>query len=230
MRPLYTESEFNNAKSREPLPLQCIGCGSTFYAPKNRIQAAIRANGRYTKDYCSTSCQFSHRHPRGSVEEVSCRQCQSVFEKQSARIRKSKSGNHFCSKSCAAKWNNAHKKHGTRRAKIEVWLEEQLPIIFPGLEFQFNRKDAINSELDIYIPRLKLAFELNGLFHYEPIFGPEKLASIQNNDQRKFQACVEAGIELCIVDASSMTYFKPKKAQKYLDIISSVISKAIGDP
>ena len=137
---------------------------------------------------------------------------------------KSKSGNQFCSRSCSNKYNNARKTKGTRVSKLEVWLSKQLPELFPDLEFHFNRKDAINSELDIFIPKLKLAFELNGIFHYEPIFGSEKLSSIQNNDDRKFQACIEAGIELCLVDVSSMTYFKPKKGQKYLDIITNIIN------
>ena len=68
-----------------------------------------------------------------------------------------------------------------------------------------------------------MAFELNGIFHYEPIFGESKLEQIQNNDSRKFQACLENGIELCIIDASSLTYFKEKSAKKYLDIITNII-------
>ena len=92
------------------------------------------------------------------------------------------------------------------------------------LEFHFNRKDAINGELDIFIPSLKLAFELNGIFHYEPIYGPEKLGKIQNNDLRKSQACLERGIELCLIDVSSMTYFKPIKGRKFLNIIQNIIN------
>lgn len=56
--------------------------------------------------------------------------------------------------------------------------------------------------MDIYIPVLSLAFELNGIFHYEPIYGEGKLLSIQNNDDRKFQACLEHDIELCIINSS----------------------------
>lgn len=91
-----------------------------------------------------------------------------------------------------------------------------------------GHKDAINSELDIYIPSLKLAFELNGIFHYEPIYGQDKMNQIQNNDNRKFQACLEHGIELCIIDSSKLTYFKPANAQKYLDIITQVINSKVG--
>jgi len=108
-----------------------------------------------------------------------------------------------------------------------VWLEQQLPALYPSLEFHFNRKDAIISELDIYIPSLKLAFELNGIFHYEPIYGPEKLAQIQNNDERKYQACIERGIELCLIDVSSFSYFKISGAERYLDMMKSIINKKL---
>lgn len=78
----------------------------------------------------------------------------------------------------------------------------------------------------IYFPSLKLAFELNGIFHYEPIYGSDKLSSIQNNDHRKFAACHEAGISLCIIDTSKQTYFKPKSSQRFLDIITMTVTAA----
>lgn len=107
---------------------------------------------------------------------------------------------------------------------MEIWLEKNLTELYPQLEIHFNRKDAINSELDIYIPSLKLAFELNGVFHYEPIYGEEKLKQIQSNDNRKFQACLEKGIELCIIDTTPMKYFKEAKARKYLDIVVDILA------
>lgn len=131
----------------------------------------------------------------------------------------------YCSNSCNATYTNTHKKYGTVRSKLEKYIEQSLVPMYPNLEFHFNRKDAINSELDIFIPCLNLAFELNGIFHYEPIFGKEKLSQINNNDKRKFQACLERGIELCIIDTSSQKYFKPKTSKKFLDIICSVIDK-----
>lgn len=87
------------------------------------------------------------------------------------------------------------------------------------------RKDTINGELDIYIPSLKLAFELNGIFHYEPIYNQLQLEKTQNNDQRKFQACLEKGIELCIIDVSKQKYFKESTSQQYLKIITDIINQ-----
>lgn len=167
-----------------------------------------------------SDCGFESdlRQPK---QNVFCKNCNKEFKKTVAEIKNTK--NNFCCQSCAAIYNNTHKTKGIRVSKLEVWLAKELPKLYPNLEFHFNRKDTINSELDIYIPSLKLAFELNGIFHYEPIFGKEKLKSIKNNDNRKFQACIENNIELCIIDSSSLGYFKLDKVKKYLDMIKHII-------
>ena len=87
----------------------------------------------------------------------------------------------------------------------------------------------IDAELDIYIPSLNLAFELNGIFHYEPIFGEKKLNSTKNNDKRKFQACLEKNIELCIIDTSTQKYFKENTSKIYLDIILKITDNKLLD-
>jgi hypothetical protein len=103
-------------------------------------------------------------------------------------------------------------------------LEAQLTTLYPTLDILYSDKTTINSELDIYIPSLRLAFELNGIFHYEPIYGEDKLTQITNNDNRKFQACLEQAIQLCIIDTSGQKYFKESTSQKYLDIITTIIN------
>ena len=223
MQPLYTESEFKASQSRQLLPLRCLHCTQTFHRTKHDIQIGLLKHRREKNDFCSNGCQRRFQNPPIAVK---CDQCHHPFEKKPSEINKST--HHFCCLSCAANWNNAHKKHGTRVSKLERWLQDQLSLLYPDFEFHFNRTDAINCELDIFIPSLRLAFELNGIFHYEPIYGPEKLASIQNNDSRKSQACHERGIELCIIDNSSMRNFKPLKAQKFLDIIKNIINSKLG--
>jgi hypothetical protein len=99
--------------------------------------------------------------------------------------------------------------------------------LYPDLEFHFNRTDAIEAELDIYVPSLKLAFELNGIFHYEPIYGADKLERVHKNDHRKLLACAEHGIELCVIDSSSMKHFTEKRAIKFLDIIKNFLGQKV---
>lgn len=168
------------------------------------------------RKFCSTQCSNDSQKTRKILK---CLNCPNNF--------KQKQGNQkFCSRSCAATYNNTHKTTGTRVSKLEVYLQKELSNLYK-FEFKFNSKEEINSELDIYIPSLKLAFELSGIFHYEPIFGQAKLDRIQNNDERKFQACLENNIELCIIDSSSLKYFKEQNAKKYLGIVCSIINNSI---
>ena len=196
--------------------IYCSTCGNNTTISLRRYNRSKKRC--YKNSYCSKLCQNKGQETK---KEVTCLNCKSLFLKWVNQIKRL--SNHFCSSSCSATYNNKHKKYGIRRSKLEVWLENQLTNLYLDLKFCFNQKDTINSELDIYIPSLKLAFELNGIFHYEPIYGQEKLDKIQNNDHCKFQACSEAGISLCIIDTSQQKYFKPATSQKYLDIIIGII-------
>jgi hypothetical protein len=222
MKSLFTEEKLILAKSNDLLPCECYFCHKTYYQCKHEIQAVLNPNHNKKGKYCSKKCQSLSQITK---VKVVCKNCNSEFEKYYNKAKKS--SNHFCSQSCAATYNNKHKTNGYRRSKLEKYLELELIKLYPDLEFHFNRKDTINSELDIYIPRLKLAFELNGIFHYEPIYGKECLNQIQNNDQRKFQACIEHGIELCIIDSSQQKYFKTQTSEKYLNIIKNIINNKL---
>ncbi len=229
MKPLYTKEQFESAKSRDLLPLECYYCGNPFLRGKNDLLTMERAKGfcgtwARAGKYCSQSCNSKASHLlRGNRLKVStvCSLCGEKLERCWSQYARSK--NHFCSRSCSVTYRNTHKTVGVRRSKLEVWLEEQLTLLYPDLEIHFNRKDAINSELDIYFPTLKLAFELNGPLHFEAVYGPEKLAQIQNNDDRKFQACAERGISLCLIDVSAMKHFKPARGEWVLSEIKSKV-------
>jgi len=221
MKPLFSEAQYSKSKSQNQLPCECYVCQDTFYVMKKTITYERKMNRNRLK-YCSLTCRDIGRN---RTVTIPCDNCGNEFTKRQDQLKKSKSGKHFCSRSCAATYNNTHKKHGTRKSKLEVWLETKLMELYPDMEIHFNRKDTINSELDIYIPSIKLGFELNGIYHYEPIHGENKLQQIQNNDNRKFQACLERGIELCVIDTSQLKYFKEHKCQKYLDIILTIITQ-----
>lgn len=226
MKPLYTIEEYNKGKSTTKLKCECYFCKQPFYVMKKYITHHLKLGDNSTNKnkFCSQTCSDNYKENK---IDVVCTYCGVNFKKTKFQISKSKSGNHFCSKSCAAQYNNAHKTNGNRRSKLEKYLEVELTNRFPELNILFNDKTIINSELDIYMPTLKLAFELNGIFHYEPIYGQEKLNQIQNNDNRKFQACLEHSIELCLIDTSQQKYFKKQTSEKYLDIIVNIIKERI---
>lgn len=214
---LISTDQLLSFKSTEKIPLQCDFCQQNFTRMQKYIKSDLKLYGTI-KHFCCHTCSTESRNVK---QKVQCKQCGISFLKKLNQLKKYP--NSFCSQSCASTYNNTHKTHGCRKSKFELYLEQILPAKYNELEFHFARKDAINSELDIYIPSLKLAFELNGIFHYEPIYGKEKLEKTKNNDNRKFQACLERDIELCIINVSSMNYFKPEKAQKFVDIITNII-------
>ena len=198
--------------------LSCNKCGIKFSRSVSAVNRELRK--RCKQVFCSKTCYTENRKQK---HVICCTRCNKTIIKTSSKLKKSISGNSFCSKSCAATYNNTHKTKGYRRSKLETYLEEQLKIIYPNLEIKFNDKTVINSELDIYIPSLSLAFELNGIFHYEPIYGSEKLTQIQNNDINKFQICQKTNISLCIIDTSSQKYFKIESSKRFLSIINKII-------
>lgn len=75
--------------------------------------------------------------------------------------------------------------------------------MFPNYRIYKRNRKIIKSpitgfylELDFYIPKLKLAIELNGITHYKPIYGKEKFERQQRNDEIKRGLCKEKGITL----------------------------------
>lgn len=219
MKPLYTNEIFLSSKGNQKLPLECYQCKKTFLLTKKRIKDCLNPKENRQGKFCSSQCQF-----KSQIKQINvvCLNCNLNFTKKQSELKKT--NNNFCSQSCAATFNNKNKTTGTRRSKLESYLEGKLFSLYPNLSIDFNKKDAINSELDIYIPSLKLAFELNGIYHYEPIHGSDKLNQIQNNDHRKFQACAEQDISLCIIDTSKQKYFKESTSQEFLNIITDIIN------
>ena len=202
MKPLFSEEEFRKAKTKEKLPCECEQCGNKFYTIKHEIQRVFHKTRLNVAKYCSKDCSGIANTKR---KEVQCKNCNKKFIKRLDQILKSKNNN-FCSKSCSATFNNKNKTYGTRRSKLEVFIENKLKEDYSQIQFLSNDKTTISSELDFYFPKYKIAIELNGITHYKPIFGQRKLEMIIKNDKEKQKLCNQNGITLYVINTSELSH------------------------
>lgn len=218
----FTKYRYINSKSNDLLPCICENCGSEFNVLKKLVTQEITHNRGRIK-FCSDKCLYE---AQSKSKITSCANCGAEIKVKLSKIKQSKTGNNFCSKTCATSYNQKHKKFGYNRSKLELYIENNLKIIYPNLEIHFNRKDAIYSELDIYIPSLKIAFELNGITHYKPIYGNDKYNKTITNDKNKLISCKNNNIKLYVIDTSKQIYFKEHTSQIFLNLICEIINKS----
>lgn len=83
----------------------CANCGTEKVVQKKQANTNIK-NG--WKHYCSSECM---KQSRMSHIKLSCSYCGKEVKRTTAEYNKSKSGNVFCSSSCAAKTNNIGVAH-----------------------------------------------------------------------------------------------------------------------
>ena len=218
-----SKKKYENLKYSQKVPLICSHkkCSKEFFVTKKQIQRTIHREGKYV-GYCSKNCQHIDE---GKLHKIKCTNCGESFLKADNQLKKTK--NDFCSSSCAATFNNKNKKYGSRRSKLEKIIEKSLKECYPELIILPNSKEAIGSELDIYIPHFNLAIEINGIFHYQPIYGEEKLKQIQKNDLEKQKRCDELGIDLHIINCSEHSYINKKTSWKYVQEALKIVESKI---
>lgn len=225
---LFSEDEYNLVRSSFPLPLRCLYCESIFYKEKRFIKSILKTRSESSYNFCSQKCFNIHRNIERLETVIICLNCDKSFIRKNSEIKKSV--NNFCSHSCAAIHYNKNKTNGCNRSKLEIWVEEKLNLYFPNMEFHFNRRDAIGIELDIYIPMLDIGIELNGIFHYKPIYGDIKFNKTKNTDKKKIKICLEKGISLLILDVSDQQKFTELTSINYLNKIIYFINSKIEIP
>lgn len=198
----------------------CPGCEKPFTKTKKEFRMRFLPGHHQQEVFCTKQCSDECRSKRGRIS-VNCLECNKLFEKKLNQTLKCP--NNFCSSSCSAKYGNRNKKSGYRRSKIEVFLEREIKTSLPHIKFITNDR-SLGYELDFYFPDLRFAIELNGIFHYEPIYSNEQFIRIQNADKQKATLCREAGIELCILDISSVKRFGTKELDQYKDIVLQILN------
>ena len=118
MKTNFTKIEFDIATSTSLLSCLCYNCNHPFNVMKKNITHELK-HKRGRINFCSKKCYDLNQIAKINVF---CKNCNKSFYK----IKSQFILNNFCSQSCAATYNNTHKKHGTRKSKLEIWLETKL--------------------------------------------------------------------------------------------------------
>lgn len=192
-------------KKRE---VECLICKKIFLKKRSEIKRA-------PNNYCSRECFLNYINGRESKKiKVECIVCKKLFLKLPCEIKRAP--RHCCSRNCYYILNREHKDWGSKRSKLEISIEEHLKTLY-SFEIRYNKTD-IGYELDIYIPCLNLAIEINGILHYEAIFGDAKLLRTQQIDMEKIVKCNELGIKLFVINVSRDGAGKKIQAQRISEV------------
>lgn len=201
----------------------CAYCGNRFEKETSQLSKP-RYSGR---DFCSTKCLGMHKHDNGTVSCL-CAECKQPMVK--IRSEYERHTNLFCSHSCSATFNNRLRK-SARRSKIEIEFFDRLQSAFPSIEMLPNDRTMLDGmEVDIAIPSLQMAIEWNGLVHFSPIWGEEKLVDVQNRDRRRIELASRKDINLIVIcDDRSNKQVLSKALKDVSAIIDSILSGGNGE-
>ena len=217
--------QFSVWKSKTQKSFRCKNCikliNKTIKTVKPKIKLCkvclkdcpSKGNSLYCSSYCKKLNKKLHKHI--------CTRCNTNFLNIE---KKSKYCSHSCRSIHLKLSSYAHKAGGKSRSQIELLIEENLIKDFPGMQFKFNDKEVIGSELDVYIPELRIAIEINGIVHYEPIYGEDTLRKTQNRDKQKMINCYELGIELIVIPLGRRGLSKKQTEEIYQEI-SNIIRR-----
>jgi hypothetical protein len=116
--------------------------------------------------------------------------------------------NTFCNKKCSNNFHFDKRIIGNQRSKAEDILSEIILRNHPGMILENNKRDLFPNEsleIDIYLPKLSLAIEVNGPVHYLPIYGEDKLKDVRKRDRRKKKLLKDSNNHLISIDISLLT-------------------------
>ena len=180
------------------------------------------------KSFCDRKCRGLHDN---KTVTKPCQWCGELVERKNKELKKSKSGYVFCNQSCSASYNNTLRRK-SRRSKVEKLLFELLKEEFPDLEIIANDKTLLDGyEADIAFPQINLCIEWNGVVHYRPIYGQDKLDDIQKRDVEKQHIAQEKGINLIVVpDLVSTDVYVKEAFQDIKKIIKRLPSDLNREP
>ncbi len=191
--------------------VKCQTCGIDFYKK-------LSESKRFPNHFCSKDCKWIHSNKQ---IEVQCLNCNELFKKKESKIKTQP--RHCCSIQCFRMLAKYKKNWGSNRSKLEIYVEKRLTEEL-ALNISYN-DTSIGYELDIYLPEMSFAIELNGVFHYKAIYGEEALLKRQEIDRLKAKECVKRNIKLIVINVSEDKNNKRTFEKRYNEIKNLILSR-----
>lgn len=218
------------SNKKKVVVLRCEWCHSEFEKSESQYNKNIR-NGK--KNFCSKKCvsDWFHQTKFPKLPELitlNCTFCGNEFQRKYKSYRNNQLYDHkkpFCSRRCNAKFK--YKFYTNGRSKLEEWIEKKLSSMYPSLKINYNDRDTVGIELDIYIPSLELAFELNGIHHYKPIYGIPNFVNSTFRDVIKEHKCKTRHIDLYVLDCREFSHPNEEKDNIFLEEITKRIEEKL---
>lgn len=120
--------------------------------------------------------------------------------------------------------NNAVRKASRYGSKLEKFLLEFL--IKDGYKTQFHKEQSLSNtklQIDLFLPELNIAIEVDGPSHHEPVWGEDSLNRIIKYDQKKTGLILGKG--LVLIRIKQTKDFAPARARVIYLELKSIIDK-----
>lgn len=153
---LFSEKEFEEAKSQMLLPLKCEHCGKKYFRTKREIlYEENHQRGRCR--FCSQECR--HLFYSTQYVTVKCENCGKEKQITLAEYNKSKTKHFFCNRSCSATYNNSQRKLSEEtKTKISNSLQDNVKRNFENKMVSDNLKILVCKNCGKEYVRSKVLF------------------------------------------------------------------------
>ena len=105
MKLITSQEDFELAKGKDLIKLECYQCHQPFSKNKGQVKACLKSiqnnDSKRAGKYCSQTCQYESQK---TGEQLNCKNCGKSIYVIAHDILSNK--NHFCCQSCAAIFNN----------------------------------------------------------------------------------------------------------------------------